>query len=421
MVTSKFIYFFSVFATLFAFSFSGISQEKGNFDLILDTDMAIDDWPAVLYVLNQRKRANLLGITVPGTGESHCKVVIKNILELIHLAGREKENIQVSCGDEVPMEGVHAFPDSWRNDVDSFYGIDIPNSPQKMPGKIHSVDHLVQMLQKAKGKVVVLTLGPLTNFGQLLQGKHRKLAKKKIKRIYVMGGAIVGGKAKSSGHGHKVKGNVIVPGFTEGHIKNKVAEWNIWIDPVSAQITFRSGIPITMVGLNGTNEVQVTRKFAADFKKRAKSKGAKFTDKILDKNGWFIDSKEYFFWDPLTAVAVFEPVCQIETKKVDVNVEVQKGITAEQQLAGFVKSFAKGAKDQYKDSGTLGKKALGKRKALNEMKSGETFVSSKPGVKNVEVCMHVSPGEKSKGKVEGFDQMGTEDFKNHYMHFLNKY
>jgi hypothetical protein len=65
-----------------------------------------------------KKRAKLLGITIPGTGEVHCKFAIKNVLDLVHLAGRSKENIRVSCGDEVPMEGVHAFPDAWRKDVD---------------------------------------------------------------------------------------------------------------------------------------------------------------------------------------------------------------------------------------------------------------------------------------------------------------
>jgi len=36
-----------------------------------------------------------LGITVPGTRESHCKHAIRNVLELINLVGREKENIKV--------------------------------------------------------------------------------------------------------------------------------------------------------------------------------------------------------------------------------------------------------------------------------------------------------------------------------------
>ena len=67
----------SILLGLLLFNFSSYSQEKGKFDIILDTDMAIDDWPAVLYVLNQKERANLLGITIPGTGEAHCNFAIQ--------------------------------------------------------------------------------------------------------------------------------------------------------------------------------------------------------------------------------------------------------------------------------------------------------------------------------------------------------
>ena len=145
----------------------------------------------------------------------------------------------------------------------------------------------------------------------------------------------------------KAKGNVIVPNFTD-NLKNKFAEWNIWIDPLAAQITYRSGVPITMVGLDATNQVQVTRKFAKDFKDcTLKVGGAKFTNDILVKNGWFIDSGEYYFWDPLTAVAVFEPICHMKTLKVDVNVEEQKGMTAMVQLSQLTKTFAKLAVDQF--------------------------------------------------------------------------
>tara|TARA_B100000029_G_scaffold422928_1_gene429886 strand:- start:1416 stop:2573 length:1158 start_codon:yes stop_codon:yes gene_type:complete len=385
MKLKKGILFFLLVGSLFGYSLIANSQEKGKFNLILDTDMAIDDWPAVLYVLNQRSRANILGITVPGTGEAHCKNAIRNVLKLIYLVGREKENIKVSCGDEVPMEGVHAFPDAWRKDVDNFYGISIPTSPQKLPPKIHSVEHMREMIKKSKKPVVILTLGPLTNMGQLIQ-KYGDEVTKKIKRIYVMGGTI------------KAKGNVIVPNFTD-NLKNKVAEWNIWIDPLAAQITYRSGIPITMVGLDATNQVQVTRKFAADFKAHAKSKGAKFTDNILVKNGWFIDSGEYFFWDPLTAVAVFEPICNIETLKVDVNVKEQKGMAAKTQLSQLTKTFAKLAINQYRG------KVKG-RKALDEKESGRTFVSKSSLVKNIQVCMSVKD---------------KKTFFKSYMKILNKY
>jgi inosine-uridine nucleoside N-ribohydrolase len=194
-------------------------------------------------------------------------------------------------------------------------------------------------------------------------------------------------------------GNIAKPHYPN-KLKNEYAEFNIWADPLAAKIVFRSGVPITMVGLDATNQVQVTRKFAKKFKKMASSKGAKFTDTILDKNGGFIDSGEYFFWDPLTAVAVFEDICKIKTLKIDVNAEEQKGMTAKEQLQGFIETFAlEMGRKQF-----AGK--LSGRKALNELESGRTFVSKKVGVKKVEVCM----GIKSK-----------DNFISNYMKILNKF
>ena len=63
------------------------------------------------------------------------------------------------------------------------------------------------------------------------------------------------------------------------------------------------------------------------------------------------------FWDPLTAVAVFEPICHMKTLKVDVNVEEQKGMTAMVQLSQLTKTFAKLAVDQFQGK-VKGRKAL---------------------------------------------------------------
>lgn len=64
--------------------------------------------------------------------------------------------------------------------------------------------------------------------------------------IYIMGGAV------------ESSGNLIEVDQT---IKNTTAEWNIYVDPKAADNVFRSGVPITMVGLDVTNQVPVTPAF----------------------------------------------------------------------------------------------------------------------------------------------------------------
>ena len=48
--------------------------------VIIDTDMAADDWMAILYLLN-RPDVSVAAITVSGTGEAHCEPGIKKCHE----------------------------------------------------------------------------------------------------------------------------------------------------------------------------------------------------------------------------------------------------------------------------------------------------------------------------------------------------
>ena len=47
--------------------------------VLIDTDMAGDDWMAILYLLN-RPDVSVIAITVSGTGEAHCEPGIKNAM-----------------------------------------------------------------------------------------------------------------------------------------------------------------------------------------------------------------------------------------------------------------------------------------------------------------------------------------------------
>ncbi len=91
--------------------------------VVVDTDMAGDDWMAILYLL-QRQDVSVKAITVTGAGEAHCAPGVRNALGLIALAG--ETGIPVACGRETPLEGNHAFPAAWREGVDSLFGLSLP-------------------------------------------------------------------------------------------------------------------------------------------------------------------------------------------------------------------------------------------------------------------------------------------------------
>lgn len=294
-------------------------------DVIFDTDMAIDDWSALL-LLAKHPEVNLLAVTANGVGETHCEPALKNIPALLDLAGAG--DVAVACGDDYPMDGYFVFPDAWREQADTLSGVSVPESEREVDDG-HAVDMIHHKLIEAKDPVVIIATGSLTNIAQWLEQYPKD--KSKVSRLVIMGGAF------------NVPGNIIVPGFTDNH-PNTQSEWNMYVDGVAAQKVFAAGLPIEVVGLDVTNHVKVTKEFAQEFKQSVKTPAAKFWDAVLDDNDWFIDSGEYYFWDVLAALVVIDPkFCQGKMSPVSVTVKpsVQPGPWTNKDIPSTTKSGAK--------------------------------------------------------------------------------
>lgn len=256
--------------------------------IIFDTDVAIDDWAALLYLLHH-KNTQVIAVTVAAAGEAHCKPAKENIASLLDL--KTKRTIPIACGDDYPLDGYFVFPQAWRTDSDKLSGVTIAKSKRTVSDK-HAADIIHEAINKSKEPVIIVATGPLTNIAQWLELYPQD--KTKLAQLVIMGGTV------------DAPGNIIVPLFTPGH-PNKTAEWNIFIDPLAADKVFAAGLPISLVGLDITNTVRVTAKVAADFKQATHTPAAKFWDQVLDKNDWFIASGEYYFWDTLATMIAVEP------------------------------------------------------------------------------------------------------------------
>ncbi|MCC6904906.1 MAG: nucleoside hydrolase, partial [Anaerolineae bacterium] len=208
--------------------------------VIIDTDMSADDWVAILYLLSH-PAAEVRAITVSGTGVAHCNGGVRNALGLVVLAGQP--DIPVSCGPETPTDGGNLFPEPWRDNADAMYGIDLPDNPTP-PAGAAAPDLLIALSTELEEKPVLVALGPMTNLALALQSDPGFAGR--IERIVAMGGAF------------EVPGNV---GDSNPGDLNTVAEWNIYCDPEAADSVVRSGIPITFVPLDATNDVPVRMKF----------------------------------------------------------------------------------------------------------------------------------------------------------------
>lgn len=266
--------------------------------VIVDTDMAADDWMAILYLL-QRPDVNVNAITVTGTGESHCEPGVRNALRLVALAGHP--DIPVSCGRTTPLQGSHAFPSDWRANVDALAGIPLPDNPAP-PAPQSAVELLSSTIQSSPDRVTILALGPLTNLAEALQTAPN--LKDNIEMVYIMGGAV------------NVPGNVGASGVG---INNKTAEWNMYCDPLAARIVFESGVPITLIPLDATNHVPVTTSFFEHLKNNHLTPEATFVLDVLTRNYDSIRSGGFSFWDPLAAATLADnTLVTFETKTLTV-------------------------------------------------------------------------------------------------------
>ena len=251
--------------------------------VVIDTDMAADDWMAILYLL-QRTDISIEAITVAGTGMGHCDPGVQHALGLVALAGYAP--VPVACGRETPLIGNHAFPDGWRAAADTFMstGLTLPQGQNPISGKT-AVELLASAIQSSPEKVTVLETGPLSNIAELLQSTPS--AAKNIEMIYVMSGAV------------HVPGNV----GAAAPIDNQVAEWNIYVDPHAANIVFESGVPITLVPLDATNQAKITDDFYRHLQAGHLTPEATWIFDLFTRERGYFQAQSYF-WDQLAAAVL---------------------------------------------------------------------------------------------------------------------
>jgi pyrimidine-specific ribonucleoside hydrolase len=252
--------------------------------VVIDTDMAADDWLAILYLLG-RSDVDVQAITVTGVGEAHCAAGTRNALNLAGLAGRPE--IPVACGRETPLEGDHAFPTAWRERVDDLLGLRLPENSRGTSSE-SAVELLTRIIQGSPQKVQLITLGPLTNVGEVLEAEPGLVMN--LEMITVMGGAV------------EVAGNV----GSSSNIENEAAGWNFYVDPRAAAVVFGSGAAITLVPLDATNDVPVTMGFFRRLENDRTTSVAEFVYRVLAAQEAYVRLGSYYFWDPLAAAMATE-------------------------------------------------------------------------------------------------------------------
>lgn len=164
------------------------------------------------------------------------------------------------------------------------------------------------VLSASNEQVTILATGPLTNVAELIT-KYPDITSK-IKRVYVMGGAI------------NVPGNIHV---LEPGNPNHESEWNFYADPEAVRIVFNSRVPVTLVALDATNQVRLTEKFYRQLSKLDEPDLKlvyKLHKGLVDRFGMDKYKKDIYMWDALAAMVMLEPdIATTQTMSLAVNVK----------------------------------------------------------------------------------------------------
>ena len=158
-------------------------------------------------------------------------------------------------------------------------------------------------------EVTLITLGPLTNFALGL--KINPLTVRKFHSVIVMGGAIA------------------VPGDIA-----PVAEFNIYVDPHAANRVFGASLPLTLVPLDVTTRVGVTRDMLATWVAESHDPlgrvVADLTNKALSCAEALEGNGLVYFHDPLAVLAAIDPSLMTMASyhvSVEMAGQVSRGIT----------------------------------------------------------------------------------------------
>lgn len=216
--------------------------------VILDCDPGHDDAIAMILA-HVSPELEILGVTTIAGNQTVEKTTL-NALKILTFLGL-RVPVAKGCSKPLFRELIIA------PEVHGVTGLDGPDLPEPaFPIEdCSAVELIARILRESERKVTLVPTGALTNIALLLITYPR--LKDKIERISLMGGAASGGNWTPA------------------------AEFNILVDPEAADIVFKSGLTITMAGLDATHKAIITRKDTERFRKIG-TKAAKLTAELLD-------------------------------------------------------------------------------------------------------------------------------------------
>ena len=259
--------------------------------ILIDTDPGTDDALAILMALSSHS-IDIVGLTTVG-GNVPLARSTRNALAILEYAGRRE--MPVWSGASRPIKGSYRYAYYFHGRGGLSARLRDPRTgPQ--PGA--AVDAMNSVLRSGDRPATLVALGPLTNLGKLVRSYPDVVGH--VGEMIIMGGAV----------------------DSPGNITPQ-AEFNIFNDPVAADIVLSVGAPIKLVDLTACRQVSLTRGDVRKFPTNGPF--GRLAARIL--HNWFGGRSEgdsYTPCDPLAMAIAIEPDIAT-TELVRINVKVEQG------------------------------------------------------------------------------------------------
>ncbi|MCJ7715089.1 MAG: nucleoside hydrolase [Anaerolineales bacterium] len=185
-----------------------------------------------MVFLTKNPNVDLIGYVLT-RGEYHPEIAVINWpIFLLDVLG--SKDTAIALGSDERMDpNPHEFPDVWRNASDNFWGLSLPNQETEFEVG-EGPDLIIDLVNGSRKKVTILAMASMIDVALALQMDPGIIDN--IAHVVIMGGAF------------NMPGNLDEgPDFTT----NLAAEWNMYIDAAAAQYVFKSGVPVSVIPLDG--------------------------------------------------------------------------------------------------------------------------------------------------------------------------
>lgn len=192
--------------------------------IIIDTDPGIDDAMAIHFAF-AHPDIEVMGLTTV-FGNVHTHTATRNALALIEMAAYTAD---VARGAETPLVRPLNPPADYVHGAEGFGDVPVTDPKGERVSR-SAATFICDSINQNPGEVTLCAVAPLTNLALALR-EDPGIAER-VRKVVVMGGAA------------DTAGNV-----------SEWAEANIWCDPHAADEVFAAKWPITLVGLDVTQQV----------------------------------------------------------------------------------------------------------------------------------------------------------------------